>query len=290
LTDISPQKPRVSVGMAVLNGGELFNGAIESILRQSYSDIEIVISDNASTDGTPERAKAYAVRDARVRYFRQKKTISALQNYRFVLENARGDYFFWAPHDDWWDERFIEHAVSALDRHPNAALVMGTAHYIGRDGRELRNDHPPYGLHIDGSYARIKSYLTRNITDMLYYGVFRRSALADADWIDSTCPEKSIIMSALTKGPFIDEPAMQYFNRLSEKTFEEVAEFNLLPAYSLRYQWRTFRSIVTALWRGVPTWDFLRLLPVLIVAQKWHKQLVKDVLIEIGVMSRRQAR
>jgi glycosyltransferase involved in cell wall biosynthesis len=267
--------------MPVLNGGSLFAGALDSILGQTYQNIEIVISDNGSNDDTTVHALTRATRDPRIRYFRQETTLPALQNYRFVLEQSSGEYFFWAPHDDWWDAGFIESAVRALDARPSAALVMGTAHYIGREGGELWNDQPPYRLDSENAYKRIHYYLTHPVTDMLYYGVFRRSALADASWVDSTCPEKSIIMSALTKGPVVDGHGMEYFNRLSFKSKEEVAAVFSIPAYSFRFQWRAFCSIVRALRRGVPTWDFLRLLPVFIVKQNWHKQLVKDLIAEL---------
>jgi glycosyltransferase involved in cell wall biosynthesis len=270
--------------MPVFNGGGLFAGALESIRRQSWRNTEIIISDNGSTDGAAASAYAGAADDSRIRYFRHDMTLPALQNYRFVFEQARGEYFFWAPHDDWWDTAFIENAVRALDKRPTASLVMGTAHYIGREGRELWNDQPPYHLDSEIAHDRIRYYLTHPVTDMLYYGVFRRDALARAEWIDSTCPEKSIIMAALARGPVVDGPGMDYFNRLSFKSKEEVAAVFSLPSYSFRFQWRTFRGIVRAMRRGVSAWDFARLLPVLIVKQNWHKQLVKDLLGEMGLL------
>lgn len=79
---------------------------------------------------------------------------------------------------------------------------------------------------------------------------------------------------------------MEYFNRLSFKSKDEVAQVFSLPAYSLHYQWIAFRAIVGALRRGVSTWDFERLLPLLVVRQNWHKQLIKDFLVEIGLLRR----
>jgi|RhiMethySRZTD1v2_1073278.scaffolds.fasta_scaffold105317_1 glycosyltransferase involved in cell wall biosynthesis len=273
--------------MPVLNGGDLFRGALESILGQTYRDIEIVISDNGSSDGTSDYAKSRAAADPRIRYFWHEKTLPALQNYRFLVEHSRGEYFFWAPHDDWWDARFVEVAVKALDQRPSAALAMGTVHYLDRNnGTELWNDHPPYGLDGESAYERIHYYLTHPITDMLYYAVFRRTAFADVEWIDSTCPEKSIILAAIAKGPVANGPGMEYFNRLSRKTGEQIAAVNALASYSFRYQWRACRSAVVALYKGVSSWDFVRLLPLLIVRQNWHKQLVKDLLTDLRLLRR----
>jgi hypothetical protein len=90
-------------------------------------------------------------------------------------------------------------------------------------------------------------------------------------------------MAALAKGPVVDGPGMKYFNRLSRKTGEEIAAINGLPSYSFVYQWRACRSVVSALRKGVSPWDFVRLLPTLIVRQNWHKQLVRDLLVELGL-------
>src|SRR5262245_17750978 len=92
--------PTVSVGVPVYNGERYLDKALSSILRQDFEDFELIISDNASTDGTAEICKAYADKDRRIRYHRNTSNIGAAPNYNQTFEMARGEYFKWCAHDD----------------------------------------------------------------------------------------------------------------------------------------------------------------------------------------------
>src|SRR5262245_62697893 len=90
----------VSIGLPVFNGAQFLTEAIESILGQSYRNIELVLSDNASTDATPEICARSVTRDRRVRYSRLPENIGGLPNFNRVFSLATGKYFMWASHDD----------------------------------------------------------------------------------------------------------------------------------------------------------------------------------------------
>lgn len=92
--------PAVSIGMPVYNGEKFIIEALDSILAQTFTDFELIISDNASTDGTEAICNDYATRDSRIRYFRQNENAGALFNFKFVLNEARGSFFKWAAVDD----------------------------------------------------------------------------------------------------------------------------------------------------------------------------------------------
>ena len=81
--------PTVSVGLPVYNGADYLAEAIDSILKQSFEDFELLIQDNASTDATGEICRAYAASDARVRYVRNPQNVGAAGNYNLVFERAR---------------------------------------------------------------------------------------------------------------------------------------------------------------------------------------------------------
>jgi glycosyltransferase involved in cell wall biosynthesis len=116
--------PLISIGMPVYNGGEDLRRALESILAQTHAGFEVIISDNASTDGlTRELTEEYARRDARIRLTRQPANLDILANFLWVLEQARGEYFMWAAHDDAWSPNFVERLAKALDGTPDAALA-----------------------------------------------------------------------------------------------------------------------------------------------------------------------
>ena len=95
-----PAHPRVSIGLPVYNGELFLENALDSILSQTYSDFELIISDNASDDKTEEICRSYAARDKRVRYSRNAHNLGAAPNYNRVYHLARGRYFKWASHDD----------------------------------------------------------------------------------------------------------------------------------------------------------------------------------------------
>jgi glycosyltransferase involved in cell wall biosynthesis len=92
--------PQVSIGLPVYNGELFVREALDSLLDQTFKDFELIISDNASTDSTGSICNEYAKRDTRIRYIRQTKNIGAVPNFKFVLDEAAGEYFMWAAADD----------------------------------------------------------------------------------------------------------------------------------------------------------------------------------------------
>jgi glycosyltransferase involved in cell wall biosynthesis len=96
-------KVKVSIGLPVYNGERFIRNAINTILSQKFTDIELIISDNASTDGTKQICQEYANRDMRVKYFKQSQTVPIVENFVNVLQLAQGNCFMWATHDDYYD-------------------------------------------------------------------------------------------------------------------------------------------------------------------------------------------
>lgn len=107
----TPKKPAVSIGMPVFNGEKYIRKAIDSLLAQIFSDFELIISDNASTDGTAAICREYAANDSRIRYIRQPENIGAENNFKYVLRESVGEYFMWAACDDSWSPDWISSIV-----------------------------------------------------------------------------------------------------------------------------------------------------------------------------------
>jgi glycosyltransferase involved in cell wall biosynthesis len=99
--------PKVSIGVPVFNGENYLAQALESILAQDFADFEVIISDNCSTDKTPEICTSFAKRDSRVKYFRNDSNIGASPNYNRTFELSRGEYFKWCAHDDRCGRAFL---------------------------------------------------------------------------------------------------------------------------------------------------------------------------------------
>jgi glycosyltransferase involved in cell wall biosynthesis len=116
--------PRLSVGMPIFNGARFIRQAVDSILGQLFTDFELIISDNASTDDTSIICQEYAKRDKRIRYFRQEENKGAHFNFNFVLAQARGEYFMWAAYDDKWDSTCLLKYTSVLDDDKDVNLVF----------------------------------------------------------------------------------------------------------------------------------------------------------------------
>lgn len=108
VADHAQHQPLVSIGMPVYNGGKYIRDALESLLAQTFTDFELIISDNASADETESICREYAARDSRIRYIRQPANRGALKNFQFVLEEAVGEYFMWAAADDLWEKEYLE--------------------------------------------------------------------------------------------------------------------------------------------------------------------------------------
>ena len=112
----SSKFPKVSIGLPVYNGEKYLSKTLENLLGQSFTDIEIVISDDGSSDRTQDICKEYSSKDPRVRYFRQGNNFGMpVKNFRFVLDNALGEYFMFASHDDSWNHKYIEELLNILD-------------------------------------------------------------------------------------------------------------------------------------------------------------------------------
>lgn len=107
--------PLVSVGLPVYNGERDISRVIGVFLTQTYTNFELIISDNASIDQTEKICLEFAKNDNRVKYFRQTENRGALINFKYVLEVAKGDYFMWAASDDFRDVNFLSECVSILE-------------------------------------------------------------------------------------------------------------------------------------------------------------------------------
>jgi glycosyltransferase involved in cell wall biosynthesis len=113
---MATDKPRLSIGLPVFNGEKYLEETIKSLLGQSFVDFELIISDNASIDGTQDICQAYASRDRRIKYYRNAENIGATQNWYRVFDLSSSEYFASAAHDDLYAPDYMEKCISVLDR------------------------------------------------------------------------------------------------------------------------------------------------------------------------------
>lgn len=168
----------LSIGVPVFNGEPYLAQSLEAILRQTFTNLEVIVSDNASTDRTGEICRSYAARDKRIRYSRSLTNIGLLPNFRRVLELASGEYFMWAACDDYWSPNYVETLVACLEQNPDAVLAAGRILSVNPSCAG-RTDHPPADPPVPGTRPHVdtaKQLLYQHAFGWLH-GVFRREAL-----------------------------------------------------------------------------------------------------------------
>ncbi|MFZ4584611.1 MAG: glycosyltransferase family 2 protein [Acidimicrobiia bacterium] len=129
--------PTLSIGLPVYNGADLLPGALDSLLEQDFTDFELILSDNGSTDSTPEICEKYAQDDARITFLRGTRNVGAARNYNRTFDLASGRYFKWAAHDDRYEPAFLRRCVEVLEARPEVVLVYAQATDVGPNGEDL---------------------------------------------------------------------------------------------------------------------------------------------------------
>jgi len=144
-------QPRVSVGVAVYNGEKYLAKALDSLAAQTFIDFEVILSDNASTDSTPQICRRYVEADERFHYYRNAVNLGVAPNYNRVFELSKGEYFKWADYDDILHPEFLERCVETLDQNPEVALCyckvniideMGAYRDVYDPGPDTSSNHP----------------------------------------------------------------------------------------------------------------------------------------------------
>ena len=141
---------RVSVGLPVYNGEKYLDHALRTLVSQTHEDLEIIISDNASTDGTRRICEEYAARDPRIRYYCQPVNRGGSYNHNFVARQATAPYFRWYSADDWMAPDCIEQCVTVLDSEPDVVLAWATPTpvYDGDPYDKYRRSHHGTTAHL----------------------------------------------------------------------------------------------------------------------------------------------
>ena len=172
-------QPKVIIGLPVYNGQRYLGAAIESHLSQSFDDFELVISDNGSTDSTPEICADYARRDSRVRYLRSAENRGILWNHRRVLEAIQSpeQYFRWAGGDDILEPGLLEEMVTVLATRPEVEGVMPATKNIDDTGQVVGSMPRTLEITSPNPYVRARDVLLANYQHVVAYGLLRASTL-----------------------------------------------------------------------------------------------------------------
>jgi glycosyltransferase involved in cell wall biosynthesis len=205
--------PPLTIGLPVYNGQNYVSESLDSLLAQTYSDFELIISDNASADGTEEICRDYAARDRRIRYVRQPVNIGAAPNHNYLVEAARGRFFKWAAHDDLFAPKLVERCIEALEDRPELILVHAYMGIVDEHGKTL--EIYDYRLATDSPRAseRFRSLMFTDGGDD-FYGVIRTEVMRRIAPHDSYHNAgRKLVAEMSLYGPFYQVPEVMFWRR-----------------------------------------------------------------------------
>ena len=192
---MSTNKPKISIGIPVFNGEKFLQKCFESLLSQTFTDFELIISDNASNDSTSKICNEYSKKFKNFQYFNQKKNMGMKWNFNFVLEQAICDYFIWVAVDDILLPDFLKKNIEILELDQNLVgsvskinsynskdlQLSNTDQFFKNVTKKLRKRFRSRGTYsIKGSYdEKIRFYLKKS-TCQIIYGIFKTNVLRNS--------------------------------------------------------------------------------------------------------------
>lgn len=238
----------VTIAMPVYNGADYLDAALAALSKQTFSDMKIIISDNASTDSTPEIIAAWAARDKRIIPHRQSENIGSLPNFNWVLNAADSPWVMFACHDDLWSPNYVGEMYKCVMSRSGTQLAVAKMHLIRPDGSENPKLFYEPINQAEGLRRKILSLL--RVNSGWYYGLYERQALLTA-WKNSKrfkytwAADFIVLLPFLVAGTIVGSNAAVYYKRetpLSEARYKP----KTLPEQFLFY-----RSFLRESWRIV---------------------------------------
>lgn len=226
------QFPTVSIGMPIYNGARYLRQALDAITGQTFTDFEVVISDNASTDATGEICREYAGKDSRIRYYSNDENRGASWNYNRLLDLARGKYFRWAPADDVFAPESVQACVATLDRHPEAVLCYPKTVLIDEQGNVIRPYEDNLHLSFESAVERFERAMKQIGLVNILYGLIRTDVLRKTCLLGNYSGADVVLVLELSLyGQFLEIAEPLFFRRIhagamsSKKNVEADQEF-----------------------------------------------------------------
>ncbi|MGH8643652.1 MAG: glycosyltransferase family 2 protein [Gammaproteobacteria bacterium] len=205
--------------MPVYNGASYIKEAIDSILSQSFDDLELIISDNASTDETEEICRACTALDRRVRFVRNPRNIGASDNYNAVYRLSTGQYFKWASSNDLCAQSFIADCVEILDRHSEVVLCYPKTKLFSTSVAQAVEYEDELDLTSENPVARFSCVYSRMRLNNIMNGLVRAEVLSKTPLIKPFFSSDVCLMAELALyGKFYEVPNYLFFRRMDPKT------------------------------------------------------------------------
>lgn len=218
--------------MPVYNGEKYIEAALDSILSQTFTNFELIISDNASTDRTAEICKSYTAKDKRIQFFRSEKNLGASPNFNRVFKLSSGEYFKWAAHDDILAPEFLSRCVDVLNQNPTTVLCYPKARIIDENGKFLGVHTFKADINSPKPQIRFRNLVLNPDTAFQVFGLMRANIARKTRLIGNYPASDLVLLAELVLyGDFIEIPEPLFFPRYH-------------PDQSIKGQWRVERDRV----------------------------------------------
>jgi glycosyltransferase involved in cell wall biosynthesis len=215
----------ISVGVPVYNGENFVAECLEALAEQDYEPLDVLISDNASTDATADICMEFVRRDARFRYVRQAENVGAAANHNFVIGHTTGELYKTATHDDVVGSSFLRRCAEALDIAPEAVIAFPHTRYIDADGGVIRDyDQRICWTHSPTPSGRLHDLFADEFATYLHLcypvmGLMRRDALRTTRGIQPFyAADATLLVELALLGDFVEVPEPLYLKRLHDDT------------------------------------------------------------------------
>lgn len=211
--------PRLTIGMPVWNSAATIGESIESLLVQDFTDFELVVSDNASDDGTAEIADKYAEKDPRVRVVRHAVNRGGTANFNDLVPMARGELFKWASGDDLVGQGYLSKAVAALDADAGVVMAYCGSRLIDEAGRTVREHRDGLDLRQDEAWRRMRGFAADRWLCNPMFGVFRTAVLRDVTLLTTKVnSDVTVLAQVALRGKVAEVPERLFLRRVQESS------------------------------------------------------------------------
>lgn len=213
------QNPRISIGLPVYNGEKFLKESLDSLLAQTFTDFEIIICDNASTDETEKICRGYAAKDKRIRYYRNEHNLGAAPNYNRTFELAKGEYFKWAADDDICAPTLLERCIEVLDNNPTVVLTYPKTVFTKPDGQRWWEGKSNPEFDTEEPHQRFQAVISpANFMCCEVFGLIRSDVLKKTSLIASYYGSDKLLLAELSlMGRLREIPEPLFFRRCHSK-------------------------------------------------------------------------
>ncbi len=220
---MSQSHPLVTIGIPTYNRATLLKRAIASALNQDYQNIEVIVSDNGSTDDTEAVCREFYDQDVRLKFVRHSHNRGAAANFDAVLDMANGLYFMWLGDDDWIDVGYVSSCVQQLICNPAISLASGVPEYY-------RNGHRShcgkvFDLLWDAWWLRVIVYYCRVSDNGMFYGVMRTAQIQQLRMPINMGGDWHLIANIVSLGKTVVVPEVSVHRELggTSQSYQQIA-------------------------------------------------------------------